>query len=201
MGITRTQCSGQAAIRTEIPVSASTCTAVTAHTVAPVSGPSNVPPAGSQLQTSLASYPKRLVASRVAVRVPGAVTALEALSRLGSAGADRALGVLQCRSGGNAPNQRNQCSGLPMGTLCRAEAPRFGRLRLPQLGAGLLRSGADLLLDAPRVALSTQSFQPGHLTQGGVCTSGPPRVCARARGTAHACSAQVVGSEVAGFWT
>ena len=64
-----------------------------------------------------------------------------------------------------------------MGTLCRAEAPRFGRLRLPQLGAGLLRSGADLLLDAPRAALSTQSYQPGHLTQGGLCTSGPQRVC------------------------
>ena len=144
------------------------CIAVTAHTVAPVSEPSNVPPAGSQPHTSLGSYP-----SRVAVRVPGAVTALEARAREGSAAANRKLGVPQCRSGGNAPNQRNQCSELPEGTLCRAEAPRFGRLRPPQLGAGLLRSGADLLLDAPRVALSTQSYQPGHLTQVGVCTSGP----------------------------
>ena len=48
---------------------------------------------------------------------------------------------------------------LPMGTLCRAEAPRFGRLRLPQLGAGLLRSGADLLLDlwTPRARHSVPS--------------------------------------------
>ena len=30
-------------------------------------------------------------------------------------------------------------------TLAPHEAPRFGRLRLPQLGAGLLRNGADLL--------------------------------------------------------
>ena len=158
-------------------MSASTCTAVTAHTVAPVSEPSSPPPASSLPHTSLGSYPKRHVASRVATRVPGAVTALEALSRLGSAGADRALGVLQCRSGGNAPNQRNQCSELLEGTLCGAEAPRFGRLRLPQLGAGGSRNGSVKLPDARRGAIFLWSFQPGHLTVvagiRGICTSGP----------------------------
>ena len=69
-------------------------------------------------------------------------------------------------------------------------------LNVPNLGAVIEHEAIETRQAAPRrqqrhhhhlrvtQRLSSQSYQPGHLTQGGVCTSGPQRVCAR--GNAYA---------------
>eukprot|EP01043_Picozoa_sp_COSAG02_P058681 COSAG02_NODE_7345_length_3053_cov_9.087339_3_plen_97_part_00 len=49
-------------------------------------------------------------------------------------------------------------------TLLLHEAPRFGRLRLPQLGAGVSRNGFVKGPDARRGGIFLRSLQPGHLT-------------------------------------
>ena len=56
--------------------------------------------------------------------------------------------------------------------------PTSGRLRLPQLGAGVSRNGSVKRPDAHRGGIFLQSLQPGHLTLVGIRTSGPYRVCA-----------------------
>ena len=89
----------------------------------------------------------------------------------------------QCQASGCARGWRCTVRSL----LCRPRlasslsAPAAGKaseLRLPQLGAGGSRNGSVKLPDARRGAIFLWSFQPGHLTQDGVCTSGPPWVCA-----------------------
>ena len=81
----------------------------------------------------------------------------------------------------NATPERNHWLGTAAGSLHPHEAPRFGRLRLPQLGAGVSRNGSVKLPDARRGGIFLQSLQPGHLTRVGIRTSGPYstyRVCA-----------------------
>ena len=80
----------------------------------------------------------------------------------------------------NATPERNHWLGTATGSLHPHEAPRFGRLRLPQLGAGLSRNGSVELPDARRGGIFLRSLQPGHLTLVGIRTSGPYRVCAAA---------------------
>ena len=58
----------------------------------------------------------------------------------------------------NATPERNHWLDTGTGSLLPHEAPHFGRLRLPQLGAGVSRNGAVKGLWFLR------SLQPGHLT-------------------------------------
>ncbi len=75
----------------------------------------------------------------------------------------------------NAIPERNHWLGIATGSLAPHEAPRFGRLRLPQLGAGLSRNGSVKRPDAHRGGIFLRSLQPGHLTLVGICTSRPYR--------------------------
>ena len=81
--------------------------------------------------------------------------------------------------------ERNHRLGTGTGSLPPHEAPRFGRLRLPQLGAGVSRngsvkrpSGRPPRAGAAAYTIVLRSLQPGHLTLVGIRTSGPYRVCA-----------------------
>ena len=76
----------------------------------------------------------------------------------------------------NATPERNHWLGTATGSLPPHEAPRFGRLRLPQLGAGGSRNGSVKRPDARRGCIFLRSLQPGHLTLVGIRTSGPYRV-------------------------
>ena len=85
----------------------------------------------------------------------------------------------------NTTPERNHWLDTGTGSLLPHEAPRFGRLRLPQLGAGVSRNGSVKRPDARRGGIILRSLQPGHLTLVGIRTSGPYRVCASGRGSAR----------------
>eukprot|EP01043_Picozoa_sp_COSAG02_P031588 COSAG02_NODE_2068_length_9943_cov_5.977245_13_plen_152_part_00 len=75
-----------------------------------------------------------------------------------------------------ATRERNHRLGTATGSLPAHKAPRFGRLRLPQLGAGGSRNGSVKGLDAPRGGIFLRSLDFSRdLHIGSVLTGGSVR--------------------------